>query len=99
MTERKLVAQGRYVDDIDVATEPGAFTFYTRYSDPENKIAGLLFKCPCGCGDTCGINFHEDFEPRWDWDGNKEKPTVSPSIQRIGDCKWHGWFEEGRWVI
>lgn len=99
MTGRKLVAQGRYVDDIDIATAPGSFSFYARYSDPKKKIVGLLFKCPCGCGDICGINFDKKESPCWDWDGNKEKPTVSPSIRRIGDCQWYGWIEEGRWVL
>ena len=32
----------------------------------------------------------------WDWDGNREAPTFSPSI----DCKgcWHGFIEAGRCV-
>lgn len=33
---------------------------------------------------------------QWDWDGNRETPTFSPSI----DCKgcWHGYIRKGRCV-
>ena len=30
----------------------------------------------------------------WGWDGNKESPTISPSINVIG--QWHGWFRNGK---
>lgn len=33
---------------------------------------------------------------QWDWDGNREKPTFSPSIN-CGKC-WHGYIENGRCV-
>ena len=29
----------------------------------------------------------------WRWDGNEEKPTITPSINHVG-C-WHGWLKEG----
>lgn len=32
----------------------------------------------------------------WDWDGNRETPTFSPSIN-CGRC-WHGYIENGRCV-
>ncbi len=33
---------------------------------------------------------------QWDWDGNREAPTFSPSIN-CGRC-WHGYIEGGRCV-
>lgn len=30
----------------------------------------------------------------WNWDGNREKPTLKPSVHRRG--YWHGWFKRGR---
>ena len=33
-----------------------------------------LFRCP-GCGST-----HWFTSPRWTWNGDQEKPTISPSI-------------------
>jgi hypothetical protein len=33
---------------------------------------------------------------QWDWDGNRERPTFSPSIN-CGGC-WHGYIRNGRCV-
>lgn len=30
----------------------------------------------------------------WSWDGNEEKPTISPSVWLKG--RWHGYFRAGR---
>lgn len=32
----------------------------------------------------------------WTWDGNIERPTLSPSID-CGDCKWHGHIQNGEY--
>lgn len=32
--------------------------------------------------------------PSWEWDGNEEKPTLTPSVHLPG--RWHGWFRNGR---
>lgn len=36
--------------------------------------------------------------PQWDWDGNHEAPTFSPSINCEGHCGWHGYIRAGRCV-
>jgi Family of unknown function (DUF6527) len=36
--------------------------------------------------------------PQWDWDGNKENPTFSPSINCEAHCGWHGYIRNGRCV-
>jgi Family of unknown function (DUF6527) len=36
--------------------------------------------------------------PQWDWDGNRETPTFSPSINCESDCGWHGYIRNGRTV-
>jgi hypothetical protein len=35
-------------------------------------------------------------QAQWDWDGNRDAPTFSPSV----DCKgcWHGYIRNGRCV-
>lgn len=33
---------------------------------------------------------------QWDWDGNRDKPTFTPSIN-CGGC-WHGYIRAGRCV-
>lgn len=45
----------------------------------------LMFICP-GCKEAGGTGLHmlpvntDQKQPAWDWDGNFEKPTLSPSI-------------------
>lgn len=57
--------------------------------------AVLVFVCPCGCGATVRIPV-KPFDPMgWTWDGNLERPTLSPSIQRTTGCRWHGWLRNG----
>lgn len=34
--------------------------------------------------------------PQWDWDGNPEAPTFSPSINCEKHCGWHGYIKKGR---
>jgi len=32
----------------------------------------------------------------WEWDGNQDKPTLTPSVNVVGI--WHGWVRAGRMV-
>lgn len=34
--------------------------------------------------------------PSWSWDGNLERPTLSPSVHHIGH--WHGYVRAGRMI-
>ena len=72
---------------------PGSFAIYHN---------AVWYMCPCGCGDTAhlpirGMWTHKG--PTWEWDGNEEKPTLSPSIRRIGSCKFHGHLVKGVWTF
>lgn len=85
------------VSIFDVST-PGAFTF-------SEGDAHLMYCCPC-CGEQRGIPIStgQKEKSHWLWDGNREKPTLSPSIWHRGDlqtppqCSWHGWLRRGVWV-
>jgi len=61
---------------------------------------GITFLCPCGCGAIGGIRFNQFGRPgsAWTWDGNKDKPTCTPSIQRTEGCRWHGHLIDGVFV-
>lgn len=82
---------------------PGAFEFYSR---GDEESAGILFMCPCGCGQMHAIGFGKSERPSWGWNGEREKPTVTPSVliyqmekgtgKRIGE-HWHGWLTDGVW--
>lgn len=62
---------------------------------------GLFYVCPCGCGIDGYLPFRERTEnperPSWEWDGDRQKPTLSPSIRRTAGCLWHGFLEAGIW--
>lgn len=82
------------VEDTDAAdTPPGAFEFY---SSGDREMAGMIYVCPCGCGRRGALDFRPHPSPSWEWDGNRDAPTLSPSVDHVGH--WHGWLRNGEWV-
>jgi len=74
----------------DVA--PGASAWTTDFA---GNLAVLRFSCPCGCGYVVSVPI-KPFDVRgWSWDGDKEKPTLTPSIQKLSGCRWHGHLTKG----
>lgn len=71
--------------------------------------AHILFVCPNGkrCSVLLGPAFVDRSAPDrlcvWQWDGNIERPTITPSINCIaekdgeptGGCGWHGFITNG----
>ena len=95
----KQVLPGQHVPSVleDEITEPGSFSYFV---DGTDKIAGLLFLCPCGCGEKGSLDFranNPDKHPSWMWDGNEDHPTLSPSVLKTSGCKWHGHLVAGVW--
>lgn len=35
----------------------------------------------------------------WQWDGNREAPTLTPSILHHSHKEWHGYLREGKLVV
>jgi hypothetical protein len=73
---------------------------------PERRGVGLAFDCPCGCDEKVyvalsnpldgGAPYTDPGEPTWQRTGDTfEALTLSPSLQRIGGCGWHGWVRGG----
>jgi hypothetical protein len=60
----------------------------------------VIYMCPCGCGRVSSVlvNSEPGMKAGWDWDGNLDAPTLSPSIQHIGACRWHGYLTLGQFV-
>lgn len=91
------VVHGRLVDGydaIEMLTSPDGAFYYLADN------AGLCFMCPCGCGSLGVLPFHQIGTGQfaiWTWDGNREAPTLSPSIRRTRGCKWHGFLKAGVW--
>lgn len=77
--------------DEDKPKPPGSYQF----SASEDY---LLFVCPCGCGSTACLSLDRAKQtPAWTWDGNRDQPTLHPSIRQM-KCGWHGWLRAGQWV-
>jgi hypothetical protein len=58
------------------------------------------FVCPGACKSLSAIALRPvvDGSPQsWDFDGNMQAPTLSPSINHVG-C-WHGWLRNGEFVL
>lgn len=65
---------------------------------PDGIVGGLAFICPCGCKREGYLPVETDTPgPRWDWDGNREHPTLKPSVLFTGGCAWHGYLTHGEW--
>lgn len=75
--------------------------FDERHHDQEGgPVDCFSFACPTVAGRRCFSLIirspSHGLRPSWEWDGNREAPTFSPSI----DCKgcWHGYIRAGRCV-
>jgi hypothetical protein len=86
--------------------KPARFTFrcvgYNRGKDqrlPPTKCANLLL---ADGPHTTHHGIKRDGQgqnggrPQWDWDGNRDAPTMHPSINCGGHCGWHGYIRKGR---
>jgi hypothetical protein len=87
------------------AANPGDFQFRSMDYEPtdtpcggEDRLGRLAYRCPRTgnpCGDIIvGKNHKPNMGcPTWEWDGNLDAPTLTPSI----NCKacWHGYLKAG----
>jgi Family of unknown function (DUF6527) len=78
----------------------------SREPSPAGQEATFSFQCPKAdrrCGDLMihgrtGLkhdpNGQNGGHPHWNWDGNRDTPTFTPSV----NCKgcWHGYIRGGR---
>jgi hypothetical protein len=86
-----------------VGQKPERFTFrcvgYNRpppLGHPANMCGRLLIAGATSVKrDGQGLN---GGRPQWDWDGNREVPSFTPSINCEAHCGWHGYIRHGRCV-
>ena len=94
MTKLTPIA-AKAVADIRAADQAGAIEFREH---PAGKVAGIAFRCPCGCGREGFLPIGQGKAVSWEWDGNRTRPTLTPSIRQRGGCGWHGWLAAGVWL-
>ena len=91
---RAAVAATVVHDIDDHPALPGAVEFRS-YSETPAEVAGIAFRCPCGCGREGYLPVEPDAAKRWDFNGDRERPSTPPSIQFVGGCAWHGYLTDG----
>ncbi len=76
----------RKVENYEAAKEPGDYFFNGNY-------IGIIL--PDGTFNSLPVSgIHT--KDSWQWNQNKEKPTLTPSIHCIGH--WHGYLTDGKLV-
>lgn len=78
---------------VDIECEPTA---------DATKVDSMDFVCP-RTGKMCGhiiVGYPAKpaISPSWLWDGNFDAPTLTPSINCVSGCGWHGWLRAGHWI-
>lgn len=59
------------------------------------------YVCPCGCKELMAlpVKVGPKQDGAWEWDGNSDVPTLSPSIKRLDKCRFHGYLTKGIWTF
>jgi hypothetical protein len=82
----------RKVAGFDQMEKPGDF-----YFDPRDDHEGIVIILPGQTFVHLAVNRGAPAGARvWGWDGNEEKPTITPSIHALEH--WHGYMTQGRLV-
>lgn len=96
-----MIVEGHLKARWENLREPGDFMYTGRINVPIETVCGLMFICPCGCGSRGVLQIDSPFadhnRDKWTWDGNRERPTMSPSVRRTEGCGWHGYLQDGMW--
>ena len=98
MAEMIRDSRDEWPDDVPVGTFDIAVNGTQGY--PE-ATAHILFVCPNR--KRCAVLLGPRQVPRpaedklniWAWDGNLDRPTITPSIDCSKGCGWHGFITEG----
>jgi hypothetical protein len=94
-----------FTDDFGDRHEVSAGAFHFADGYDGTKDVCLLFGCPCGCGALQAIHVkpYSGARATWQWDGNRQAPTCTPSIlihqlndagEKVGE-HWHGFLTAG----
>lgn len=62
----------------------------------DGTVAAIEYACPCGCGRLGCVSVYTGVVGAgWKWNGNREKPTLTPSLYQRVTCGWHGHLTDG----
>lgn len=78
-------------DEVAEGEKPARFGFECPRHTNGRMCSGLMLRE----SEHTASNLPRPERRTWEWDGNREKPTFSPSID-CGGCGWHGYIREGK---
>jgi hypothetical protein len=65
---------------------------------PENPPTHIYLRLPMPNDESSACILPIDGSRGWQWDGNREKPTITPSIWYHTTPDWHGFVRNGELV-
>lgn len=87
-------------EPCEVGERPARFTFLC--VKRKNELCARLLIAESTHSAAHGIKRNgqnqDGGRAQWDWDGNRDAPTFSPSINCESACGWHGYLRNGRCV-
>lgn len=88
------------MNDVPARLNPRVWDDDSLSGDYKISDGHIIYRCPCGNGQlrSVPIATGEKQAHAWQWNGSVEKPTLTPSIQVVGDCGWHGFLTDGVWI-
>jgi Family of unknown function (DUF6527) len=102
-TLNDLDANGRVGDwcFMETTETPSRLILFFRYPVNDENWKEYYRELPeLNRGDVCSCPLTGDIHPMWQWDGNREAPTLSPSILVMGGkdrpARWHGYLRAGK---
>lgn len=92
-------AKGRLRDTLEDLNDNGQFGDWCFFSEKGRDY--IMIRCPDGSerGSVTAWRLRPVPDPNdndWQWDGNREAPTLTPSLHWVG--VWHGWLRAGALV-
>ena len=90
---------GTYIKGKIELEKPGDFIYYVGNDSLRiDKIAGMVYICPCGCDNMKTIKFRPStnmYIALFTWNSNINKPTVTPELVCYLKDGWKGRLEKG----
>ena len=85
-----------FVGDWCFVEQPNRQIFFLRYPVSDKYVDALKEWWPYEeeRGEVVSIPISGSSGLVWNWNGDKEFPTISPSINVVG--RWHGFFRNGK---
>ncbi len=100
MAENRRSAKGQLRKDYQDLAENGVLGDWCFEREDKYIVIRLPDSETTERGSATGFPIHPDIHSKgvepgtyWEWDGNKEAPTLQPSLHWIG--VWHGWMRAG----